>query len=168
MNASLQYILRLHIKLWSEWVCAFSSSTWCCCCFEGKNFRVWRRMKDDDEDEEKIEKQTSLHYTEEHLSLSGISFNFSCWTFFLASPSTLRIYIMMEILNLLIYFIFILFYIRDFIFIDFHLSPHLKLLLRVICLPIYIIRRFILFLCFEKSFITFSINLMWIYCSRVR
>lgn len=111
----LQYKTEVNefILFSSSSCCSSSFPLHCVGCLHNDERRRRWTMK---EDGEKIEKQTSLHYMREHLSLSGISFNFSCSTF----SSTHRIYIMMEILNLLIYFISF-FYIRDFIFIDFHL-----------------------------------------------
>lgn len=75
----------------------------------------------DREDEEKIEKQTSLHYTSNIWVWVGFPSIFHAQLFFLLffCYSTHRIYIMMEILNLLIYFIsYFFFNTRFHFFID--------------------------------------------------
>lgn len=134
---------------------------------------VCTTMNDRGEDEEKIEKQTSLHYTSNIWVWVGFPSIFHAQLFFLLffCYSTHRIYIMMEILNLLIYFISYFSSIRDFIFLS------------IFALLVNFVRRsaiILRFIDFFSSFFHFSpsagkvihhkssINIMKIYCSRVR
>lgn len=162
-------ILEISSDKDSEWMSSFflhhrcstsPSHPLCLLCLH-KDERLRRRRSERRRRENREANFITLY--EEHLSLSGISFHFSCSSFFCcccACSHSHRIYIMMEILNLLIYFIS---YFTFFSYMRFHISFSILISFSLFLeLVRAIIRRFI----FLPKVIhhNFSINIMRIYC----